>query len=137
MLLPGRMPGSIPVPLKPQGSCDTLLFSFTTYFSFSEIISFLSLLLTIKYISSFVQRKLVDIRQPTFGMVDLQNYVLTQNNPFHPFNPLTALRLTSETRLGRYVFYAPQHFLYFFPLPQGQGSLRPTFLPTFTLFVAG
>jgi len=22
---------------------------------------------------------------------------------------------------------APQHFLYFFPLPQGQGSLRPTF----------
>jgi hypothetical protein len=21
--------------------------------------------------------------------------------------------------------YAPQHFLYFFPLPQGQGSLRP------------
>jgi hypothetical protein len=23
--------------------------------------------------------------------------------------------------------YFPQHFLYFFPLPQGQGSLRPTF----------
>jgi hypothetical protein len=23
--------------------------------------------------------------------------------------------------------YCPQHFLYFFPLPQGQGSLRPTF----------
>ena len=22
---------------------------------------------------------------------------------------------------------APQHFLYFFPLPHGQGSLRPTF----------
>ena len=22
--------------------------------------------------------------------------------------------------------YAPWHFLYFFPLPQGQGSLRPT-----------
>jgi len=21
---------------------------------------------------------------------------------------------------------APQHFLYFFPLPQGQGSFRPT-----------
>jgi hypothetical protein len=25
------------------------------------------------------------------------------------------------------VFYLPQHFLYFFPLPQGQGSFRPTF----------
>ena len=24
------------------------------------------------------------------------------------------------------VTYAPWHFLYFFPLPQGQGSLRPT-----------
>ena len=23
----------------------------------------------------------------------------------------------------------PQHFLYFFPLPQGQGSFRPTFDP--------
>jgi hypothetical protein len=23
--------------------------------------------------------------------------------------------------------YRKQHFLYFFPLPQGQGSLRPTF----------
>src|SRR5579884_620253 len=28
-------------------------------------------------------------------------------------------------RIGR--SYAPWHFLYFFPLPQGQGSLRPTF----------
>src|SRR5271157_1645150 len=26
-------------------------------------------------------------------------------------------------------FSAPWHFLYFFPLPQGQGSLRPTFSP--------
>ena len=26
-------------------------------------------------------------------------------------------------------FSAPWHFLYFLPLPQGQGSLRPTFLP--------
>ena len=24
----------------------------------------------------------------------------------------------------------PQHFLYFLPLPQGQGSLRPTFFST-------
>jgi hypothetical protein len=23
--------------------------------------------------------------------------------------------------------HCPQHFLYFFPLPQGHGSLRPTF----------
>lgn len=28
--------------------------------------------------------------------------------------------------LTRLVLYAPWHFLYFFPLPQGQGSLRPT-----------
>src|SRR4030042_2741075 len=26
-----------------------------------------------------------------------------------------------------YVNYLPQHFLYFFPLPQGQGALRPIF----------
>jgi len=25
------------------------------------------------------------------------------------------------------VRYLPQHFLYFFPLPHGHGSLRPTF----------
>ena len=25
------------------------------------------------------------------------------------------------------LIYAPQHFLYFLPEPQGQGSLRPTF----------
>src|SRR5450759_772478 len=28
--------------------------------------------------------------------------------------------------------YAPWHFLYFFPLPQGQGSLRPVFCPVTT-----
>src|ERR1039458_4145722 len=28
---------------------------------------------------------------------------------------------------------APWHFLYFFPLPHGQGSLRPTFCPTATV----
>src|ERR1017187_8421807 len=28
---------------------------------------------------------------------------------------------------------APWHFLYFFPLPHGQGSLRPTFCPTVTV----
>ena len=26
--------------------------------------------------------------------------------------------------------FVPWHFLYFLPLPQGQGSLRPTFLPS-------
>jgi hypothetical protein len=31
---------------------------------------------------------------------------------------------------------APWHFLYFLPDPQGQGSLRPTFAPTFTGFGA-
>ena len=32
--------------------------------------------------------------------------------------------------------HAPQHFLYFLPLPQGQGSLRRTFCPTRTGTVA-
>jgi hypothetical protein len=30
---------------------------------------------------------------------------------------------------------APQHFLYFLPLPQGHGSLRPTFSPERTTCV--
>src|SRR5580700_4640145 len=38
----------------------------------------------------------------------------------------------SERRL----LYAPQHFLYFLPLPQGQGSLRPTFSPRTTCCTA-
>src|SRR5437870_4415644 len=29
--------------------------------------------------------------------------------------------------------YSRQHFLYFFPLPQGQGSFRPTFVAAFGL----
>src|SRR5437588_12975992 len=29
---------------------------------------------------------------------------------------------------NRLLAYAPWHFLYFFPLPQGQGSLRPILL---------
>lgn len=28
-------------------------------------------------------------------------------------------------KLFHYFSFAPQHFLYFLPLPQGQGSLRP------------
>src|ERR1035441_6810144 len=42
---------------------------------------------------------------------------------------------SSEERSDRFptgaysYFSAPWHFLYFFPLPQGQGSLRPTFSP--------
>ena len=33
---------------------------------------------------------------------------------------------TGERERQRRVLYVPWHFLYFFPLPQGQGSLRPT-----------
>jgi hypothetical protein len=29
--------------------------------------------------------------------------------------------------IGEGVSLGPQHFLYFFPLPQGQGSFRPGF----------
>src|SRR5271165_4149716 len=38
---------------------------------------------------------------------------------------------TGYKPLRAYV-YAPQHFLYFLPLPQGQGSLRPTLSPRTT-----
>ena len=34
----------------------------------------------------------------------------------------------------RYYFPAPQHFLYFLPLPQGQGSFRPIFSPAKYVF---
>ena len=30
---------------------------------------------------------------------------------------------------GIVTFYLPQHFLYFIPLPQGQGSFRPILRP--------
>src|SRR5947207_1802881 len=33
----------------------------------------------------------------------------------------------------RYAASFPQHFLYFFPLPHGHGSLRPTFGASFTI----
>src|ERR1019366_2262111 len=41
---------------------------------------------------------------------------------------------TSGPKTGRTATraYAPWHFLYFLPLPQGQGSLRPVFWPVTT-----
>lgn len=33
------------------------------------------------------------------------------------------------------IAYMPQHFLYFFPLPHGQGSLRPIFFSTLLVAV--
>jgi hypothetical protein len=48
---------------------------------------------------------------------------------------LTDVQVTPDSHvLGRHasegaVRYCKQHFLYFFPLPQGQGSLRPIFFP--------
>src|ERR1035437_6561763 len=41
-----------------------------------------------------------------------------------PFDSLCTRRLG-----GNSYGQAPQHFLYFLPLPQGQGSLRPTLAP--------
>src|SRR2546427_10347159 len=39
-----------------------------------------------------------------------------------------------ESRITSHAHHAaaPWHFLYFFPLPQGQGSFRPTFAPVRT-----
>ena len=45
---------------------------------------------------------------------------------FRPSDPFFASR-----RLKEHYSFLPQQFLYFLPLPQGQGSLRPTFLATF------
>ena len=39
---------------------------------------------------------------------------------------IVKLKLLSGCRFVNPVYF-PQHFLYFFPLPHGQGSLRPTF----------
>ncbi len=37
------------------------------------------------------------------------------------------IELTRGREAGAVILrYTPWHFLYFFPLPQGQGSLRPT-----------
>ena len=41
-------------------------------------------------------------------------------------SPLTRQPLVCRVSAG-YVRYRPQHCFYFFPLPQGQGSLRPIF----------
>jgi hypothetical protein len=40
---------------------------------------------------------------------------------------IRTVELTRERETGVAILsYAPWHFLYFFPLPHGQGSLRPT-----------
>ena len=42
---------------------------------------------------------------------------------------IRTVELTRGRETGAAILpYAPWHFLYFFPLPQGQGSLRPTLL---------
>ena len=39
------------------------------------------------------------------------------------------IEVRTKTGTGGRLHYFPQHCLYFFPLPQGQGSLRPTLGP--------
>src|SRR3954463_5384750 len=43
------------------------------------------------------------------------------------------LRMTMLRVLMHQAAFAPQHFLYFFPLPHGHGSLRPTFSASRTI----
>ncbi len=38
-----------------------------------------------------------------------------------------AVRVVGDEKFGLAYAMRPQHCLYFFPLPQGQGSLRPMF----------
>ena len=42
---------------------------------------------------------------------------------------MTPVESTSKFMTRPANFYFPQQFLYFLPLPQGHGSLRPTFGP--------
>ena len=42
----------------------------------------------------------------------------------------TSSKVRASGNLSSSIQPTPWHFLYFFPLPQGQGSLRPTFLPS-------
>ena len=46
--------------------------------------------------------------------------------PLYTKSPRCAQRGLSIRIAGR-CYFAPQHFLYFLPLPHGHGSLRPTF----------
>ena len=57
---------------------------------------------------------------------------------FEGFRQIKPLLLQLRKKMGRSVIsrmvkrlHLPQHFFYFFPLPRGQGSFRPTFEPCF------
>src|SRR5580704_10173758 len=65
--------------------------------------------------SAVLKKRLSLIEEP---LMDLERKV---NSPNHHNNPRP--------------YAAPWHFLYFFPLPQGHGSLRPTLAPAATVFV--
>src|SRR5580704_12002904 len=63
--------------------------------------------------SAVLKKRLSLIEEP---LMDLERKV---NSPNHHNNPRP--------------YAAPWHFLYFFPLPHGQGSLRPTLAPVATV----
>lgn len=54
--------------------------------------------------------------------------ILPLNHARKSFNP--ADNQDAIISFGIFFIYFPQHFLYFFPDPQGQGSFRPTFSPS-------
>src|SRR6266516_290994 len=51
---------------------------------------------------------------------------ILRGSPAHARHASTGQK-PGTRKAGPYLAYAPWHFLYFLPLPQGQGSLRPTF----------
>ena len=65
-----------------------------------------------------------------------RNFNKPRNNKSAP----ASSRPSEESGYCRLIFlnvkkpYLPQHFLYFFPLPHGQGSLRPTFFSAIFVF---
>jgi hypothetical protein len=79
-------------------------------------------------------RPALQLRQPKPGQEDLSRYShhpsprpsLSQIGG-KPYRIVTGSHRSLAARRSRgMVAYARQHFLYFFPLPHGQGSFRPT-----------
>ena len=62
---------------------------------------------------------------------EVQRYYKYKND----FSYLLFISYISYIYIHIYTYYllAPQHFLYFLPLPQGQGSFLPTFSDFFTV----
>ena len=55
--------------------------------------------------------------------------IIFLQSPTQSFKEQSAYADIASRRTASFQLSLPQHFLYFFPLPQGQGSFRPIFVP--------